>query len=339
MRTWLRVLVAAGAVTTACTTAAPAPTPRTGPTVAQNEVVQRIQDYAAGVESEVPGLEGLVATVSPLSTLTCDGGDGTVATVRYRLPATEADPGPALRRWMAARGFRPVPVPTSTPVPGADRPTSAGRAPDGVTLALEPALPGRQHGALVFFGPCSWPASRKGGPTGTGLPPSTAPRGPVRTAVAVCERPGASVLAGAARFAGPGPHPVAVGDVTVAGEPYRPGHYLPPGWTAVRSGVQLVACVQTGQTSFTGRTVQCRFDLPLPSTIGFQVHRATYRVTVLEAATGRRVTGFTVPSRPGPDERGCPSTVEDRRGVHALTERIDGDRFEAVLGPLVLRPR
>lgn len=328
VRMWTAALLAAAAVVTAAGCASPAPP--APPEVASNDVVLRAKAYAARIEAEVPGLQTLTDDARLTSTSCPDpAGPRVAAGVGFSLPPSPPAFGPALRSWATTNGFRPA-----TTVAAA---SFTVRAPDGIALSVEPAPPGSTSETLLLSGPCSPPA----GMTGTALPPISTPRGPARVvdARAVCERPGVSVLASGARFAGRGPHPVAVADVTVPDEPDWSSAGLPAAWTAGRARAQLVACVRIEQTSFVGATVTCRYDIPRGKEIDFQVNRAAYRVTVLEAATGRRVATFAVPDVPGTDESDCPRSVKDAGGVHGLAQDMDGDRFETALAPLVLRSR
>lgn len=308
------------------------------------EIERRFTAYAQRIKLEVLPAGSELEVDEPFDApppLPCDDVTWAVRpTVRYWVlhGQDNAAVSAGIEKWLSEHGF----VATA----GAD-PWEA-TAPDGVTarLTMETVVSfTKLH--LEFRGPCVWPANRPGGPSTTALPSMATPTGPVQASdpKVACSQPGTYVYNTASPpYAGPGPHLAAIVTPLSNTDGYGrsthlSGVFLPTEWTAWvgsevdRARIQLVVCV-TGLPGVTAGEVTCQFREG-PGT--FTLHEAVYSVRVLEAATGREVSTFTVPGTQG-NEESCPSAVLYNHG-DALLRGIDVDAFHGALRPLVEQPR
>jgi hypothetical protein len=136
--------------------------------------------------------------------------------------------------------------------------------------------------------------------------------------------------------AGPAPHPISImvpgsssgGYITSAFDgPDDASEALRSVWTGKDApAVQLVACVDLLDTG--GQVRTCQFDEPKPTTV--PLHLATYRLTLYEVATGRKLTETQLPG----EDDDCPFVALIGRDNLIRTEIADR-QYLSILRPYV----
>ncbi|GAA4552159.1 hypothetical protein [Amycolatopsis samaneae] len=343
--------------------APPAPPGPPEPAVRVTEISARIADYAERIHAEVldPTFvfesDRVAARFSPRKScadLPVKGPDwGVAPDSPYTIGLGAQDPAKyfdAIKKWLGDNGFGDL-AENTIAVSGSGKPgqtrTLRGHAPDGIGVQLQLDSDWTASLSLVFDGPCAWPGDRPGGPPPSVLPPAARPSGPIQAAgdETACEKPERYVYnIHGPRYSGPGPHWITLIKLGKEERIHDSGFFLPAQWQPKtgadalgpvdRSRVQLVACLTPKPGSPSGRQVTCPFE---KGPLILSLFEATYEVSVLEAATGRRVAAFSVPGTES-DQGSCPVAVRYRPG-DGLLRGIDIAAFHGTLRPLVEEAR
>ncbi|GIJ49601.1 hypothetical protein Val02_64870 [Virgisporangium aliadipatigenens] len=138
--------------------------------------------------------------------------------------------------------------------------------------------------------------------------------------------------------AGPAPHPISILVPSVSTGGYIRSAFLGPddaseaqraAWTGENApAVQLVACVDLLDTG--GKVRDCKFDEPEPMTV--PLHLSTYRLTLYEVATGRKLAEKQMPG----EDDDCPFVALIGRERLLRTEIADR-QYVSLLRPFVQR--